>query len=218
MVIQWFGQACFEVRTKSGPNSEVTIVFDPYDPKIGLRLPKLNADIVAVSHDHYDHNNVAAVTGEPFVIKGPGEYEVKQTFIYGIPSWHDSTLGTERGPNTIYLLESEGLSLVHLGDFGQPELTPEQLEHIEGADILFIPVGGTYTVNAKQAGAIVSQVEPRLIIPMHYQVPGLKLSKPLDSVDRFIHELGLKPETTDKLKISLKDLPQEEMKLVVLTH
>lgn len=217
MVIQWYGQACIEVRTKPGANGEVTVVFDPYDPKIGLRLPRLTADVVAVTHDHYDHNNVAGVAGTPFVVQGPGEYEVKQIFLYGIPGWHDDKEGAERGPNTMYLLESEGMSLAHLGDVGQSELTQAQLEHLEGVDILILPVGGTYTVNAKQAAAIVSQVEPRIIIPIHYQLPGLKLPKPLDGVEKFVHELGLKPETTDKLKVAKKDLPQEETKLVVLT-
>lgn len=217
MVIQWYGQACIEVRTKPGANGEVTVVFDPYDPKIGLRLPRLSADVVAVTHDHYDHNNVPGVSGSPFLVQGPGEYEVKQIFLYGIPSWHDDKEGQERGPNTMYLLESEGMSLAHLGDLGQPELTQAQLEHFEGVDILILPVGGTYTVNAKQAAAIVSQIEPRIIIPIHYQIVGLKVGKPLDGVEKFVHELGLKPETTDKLKITKKDLPQEETKLVVLT-
>lgn len=218
MVIQWYGQACLEVRIKPGPNGEVTVVFDPFDPKIGLKLPKLSADVVAVTHDHYDHSNIAGVSGDPFLIQGPGEYEVKQTFFYGIPGWHDEVGGAERGAITMYLMEGEGLSLAHLGDLGQPELTEAQLEHLEGVDILVLPVGGTYTVNAKQAAAIVSQVEPRIIIPIHYQLPGLKLSKPLDGIEKFVHELGLKPETLDKLKVTKKDLPQEETKLVVLTH
>lgn len=217
MVIEWFGHACFRVNAKPGPNTEVAVVFDPYDSKIGLKLPRVTADIVAVTHDHHDHNNVAGVSGDPFVIQGPGEYEVKSLFLYGIPSWHDDTAGADRGANTIYLLESEGLSLAHLGDLGQTEVTTEQLEHLEGVDILFVPVGGTYTLNAKQAAAIVSQIEPRLIIPMHYQMPGLKLSKPLDGVEKFVHEMGLKAETVDKLKITQATLPQEETKLVVLT-
>jgi L-ascorbate metabolism protein UlaG (beta-lactamase superfamily) len=215
MVIQWFGQSCIKVQTKPGPNGEVTVLFDPFDPaKLGLKLPKLSADIVAVTHDHFDHNYVAGVSGEYFLIDGPGEYEVKQTFIYGLPGFHDNNQGADRGRITMYLLESEGISLAHLGDLGQTELTQEQLEHLEGVDILLLPVGGVYTINAKQAAAIVSQIDPRIIIPIHYRLPGLKEN--LDSVDKFIQEIGLKSTPEEKFKIAKKDLPQEETKLVLL--
>lgn len=215
MQIQWFGQACLKVQTKPGPNGEVTVVFDPFDPSmLGLKLPRLTADVLALTHDHPDHNYVQGVGGEYFLIKGPGEYEVKQVFVYGVPGFHDASGGSERGSNTMYVLEAEGMSLAHLGDIGQTELSPEQLEHLEGVDILVLPVGGVYTVNAKQAAALVSEIEPRLIIPIHYQLPGLKIK--LEPVEKFVHELGLKPEIVDKLKVSAKDLPQEETKLVVL--
>lgn len=215
MLIQWFGQSCFKVQTKPGPNGEVTVIFDPFDSsKLGLSLPKLTADVVAVTHDHHDHNNVAAVSGEYFLVKGAGEYEAKQTFIYGLPGWHDDSQGSERGTNVMYLLESEGLSVAHLGDIGQLQLTDDQLEYLEGVDILLIPVGGNYTVNGKQAQGLVNQIEPRIVIPMHYKLPGLKLD--LDSVDKFVKELGLVPQYEEKFRIVKKDLPQEETKLVVL--
>ncbi len=203
------------VQTKPGANGEVTVLFDPFDPaKLGLKLPKLTADIVAVTHGHFDHNYLAGVSGEFVTVDGPGEYEIKQTFLYGIPGFHDNTLGSERGPITMYLLEAEDLSLAHLGDLGQTELTPTQLETLEGVDILVLPVGGTYTIGGKQAANIVSQIEPRIVIPIHYRLPGLKVE--LDSVEKFTHELGLKAEPVDKFKISKKDLPQEETKLVLL--
>ena len=216
MLIQWFGQACIKVTTKPGLNGEVVAVFDPFDPKAtGLSLPKLTADVVVVSHNHPDHNYLAGVHGEYFLINEPGEYEVKQTFFYGIPGYHDANEGTERGAITMYLMESEGLSIAHLSDIGQGELTSEQLEYLEGVDILMLPVGGVYTVNAKQAAAIVGQVEPRIIIPLHYKLPGLKYD--LEPVEKFVKELGLKAETMDKLKIVKKDVPQEDTKLIVLT-
>ena len=215
MLIQWFGQACFKVQTKSGPNGEVTVIFDPFDvSKVGLTLPKLTADVVAVSHDHFDHNHLAAVSGDYFLVQGPGEYEAKQTFFYGIAGWHDNSGGSERGPNTMYLLESEGISVAHLGDIGQTELTSEQLEYLEGADVLLIPVGGVYTVNAKQAHELINQIEPRIVIPMHYKLPGLKIE--LEALDKFVKELGLTPQVEEKLRLTKKDLPQEETKLVVL--
>ncbi len=215
MLIQWLGQSCFKIQTKPGPNGEVTIVFDPFDTsKMGLSLPKLTADVVAVTHDHYDHNHVVAVSGEYFLVNGPGEYEAKQTFIYGIPGWHDDSQGSERGANVMYLLESEGISVAHLGDIGQKQLTDDQLEYLEGADVLLIPVGGKYTVNAKEAQELVNQIEPRIVIPMHYKLAGLKLE--IDPVDKFIKELGLAPQHEDKLRLAKKDLPQEETKLIVL--
>lgn len=218
MVIEWLGQACLKVQTKPGPGDDVTVLFDPFDPaKVGFKLPKVTADVVAITHDHADHNNVSGVSGEPFVIQGPGEYEVKQTFFYGIPGFHDNSQGSERGLNTIYLMESEGLSVAHLGDFGQAELTPAQLESLEGVDILVIPVGGVYTIDGKQAAALVGELEPRIVIPIHYKVPGFNNDSKLETVEKFIHELGLKAEPVEKFKVSKKDLPQEETKLVLLT-
>ncbi len=203
------------IVTKPGPNGDVAVVFDPFDPKqVGLPLPKLSADLVAVSHDHFDHNYLEGVSGDYTLVQGPGEYEVKQTFLYGIPGYHDAQGGKERGTVTMYLLESEGISVAHLSDIGQTELTSEQLELLEGADILLVPVGGVYTVDGKQAHELVTQIEPRIVIPIHYHLPGMKVK--LDAVDKFVKEMGIKPEETDKLKIAKKDLPQEETKLVIL--
>lgn len=216
MIIEWYGQACLKVTTKPGPNGEVTVIFDPYDPaKVGLKLPKLTGDILAITHDHFDHNFTAGVSGEYFLIKGPGEYEVKQTFIYGIPGWHDNSEGSERGPNTMYVLESEGMLLAHLGDLGQHQLTNEQLEQLEGVDILALPVGGTYTIDAKQAVDIIQQIEPRIVIPIHYHIAG-GTSK-IDGVDKFVKAMGVREATAiDKYKVSKKDLPTEETKIIIL--
>jgi len=209
MYITWLGQSCFKIQGK-----EVTIVTDPHEPSLGLKLPRMNADIVTVSHDHYDHNNSGAISGHPIVINTPGEYEVKKVFIYGIPSWHDDKQGAERGNNTIYLFEFEELKIAHLGDLGCA-LTDEQLEKLEGADILMIPVGGVYTLNAKGAAQVISQIEPRIVIPMHYKVPGLKVN--IDGVDKFSRELGAKKaESIDKLRIIKRDLPAEETKIIIL--
>lgn len=209
MYISWFGQSCFKIQGK-----EVTIVTDPYDAGIGFKLPRMMADILTVSHDHYDHNNVAAISGSPFIINSPGEYEVKKVFIYGISSWHDNKQGAERGPNTIYLIEFEELKIVHLGDLGGP-LTDDQLEKLEGVDILMIPVGGVFTIDAKQAAEVISQVEPRIVIPMHYRISGLKVK--LDNLDKFAKEMGIKEgEPEEKFRINKKDLPQEETKVVIL--
>ena len=209
MNITWLGQACFKIQGK-----EVTIITDPYDGKIGLKLPRLNAEIVTISHNNYDHNNIKAVSGQPFIIDTPGEYEIKKVFIWGIPSWHDNKEGADRGANTIFIYQFEDIKLAHLGDLGTT-LSNGQLEKLEGVDILLIPVGGVYTIDGKKAAEVVNQIEPRIVIPMHYKIPNLKIK--LEAVDKFCSEMGVKkngPE--EKLKITKKDLPAEEIKIIIL--
>ena len=181
-------------------------------------MPRLAGDIVTVSHDHGDHNNTEAVkaTGEiePFLITGPGEYEIKDTFVYGIAAHHDDEKGGDRGNNTIYRIEMDGISMAHLGDLGH-QLTSEQIEKLEGVDILFIPVGGKYTIDGKQAVSVISQLEPRLVIPMHYKIPGLKVD--LDDLSVFCKEIGICPTSPiGKFKIIKKDLPQEDLQVITL--
>lgn len=212
MQITWFGQACFKIQGK-----DATIITDPYDNKYtGLKLPRLNADIVSVSHDHQDHNNIKAVHGKPFIINNPGEYETKNVFVWGVPSWHDNQEGAERGNNTIFIFQFEDIKIAHLGDLGCP-LNDQQIEKLESVDILMIPVGGIYTINAKIATEIVNQLEPRIVIPMHYKIPGLKFK--LDPIDKFCSEMGIKKNNIeDKLKISKKDLPADEVQITILKH
>ena len=215
MQIIWRGQSCFEILSSQGKNNHVNIVVDPFDEGTGLRVPKLEADILLVSHEHHDHNNVKAVEGDPFLIQGPGEYEIKGVYIQGIDSFHDASLGKEKGQNTIYTIEVEDLRLCHLGDLGQKELTPEQVEKIGEIDILIIPVGGVYTISAKEAVKIMSQIEPNIVIPMHYQIPKLKIK--LEELDRFLKSMGIKKiEPLPKLSIKKKDISSEEAKIIVL--
>ncbi len=214
MNITWKGQSCFQITTQK-TKTPVNITIDPFSPEIGLRPPSSPADIVLVTHDHQDHNNIKAVAGQPLIISGPGEYEIKEVYIQGIPSWHDSVEGKERGANTIYVIDAEDLRVCHLGDLGQKELTEEQLEKIGEVDILMIPVGGNFTISEKEAQKIMSQIEPKITIPMHYLIPKLKAK--LDGVDKFLKSLGIKsmhPEP--KLSIKKKDILPEEAKIVVL--
>lgn len=210
MQISWLGHSCFKIQ-----NNETTLIIDPYADNIGLKMPRLSADIVLSTHSHFDHANFEAIRGDYFKIDSPGEYEIKDVFIYGIPSFHDDNQGKSRGDNLIFLIEIEGIRLAHFGDFGQKELTEEQLKRLEGVDILLIPVGGLYTIDAKVAAEIIAELEPRIVIPMHYKVPGLKIE--LETLDKFKKELGGKVEILEKLKIKKKDLIQEETKIVVLT-
>jgi len=215
MQIIWRGQSCFEMLSSQGKNNHVNIVIDPFDEATGLRVPKMEADILLVTHDHHDHNNVKAVGGNPFLIQGPGEYEVKGAYVQGIDSFHDESQGKERGQNTIYTIEVEDLRICHLGDLGQKELTPEQVEKIGEVDILMIPVGGVYTISAKEAVKIMSQIEPNIVIPMHYQIPKLKVK--VEGLDRFLKTMGIKKiEPLAKLSIKKKDISLEEAKIMVL--
>ena len=193
----------------------VTLVTDPFDKETGLKVPNFEADIVTISHDHHDHNNAGALRGTPFVIECAGEYDYKGILVEGIDSFHDDKKGEERGGNIIYRIEVDDISVAHLGDLGTV-LDNTQLEKLVGTDVLLIPVGGKYTLDAKKAVEVISQIEPRIVIPMHYKTDGLKIED-LDSIDKFIKEIGLTPSYEEKLKISKKDLPVEDMELVILS-
>ena len=215
--IYWAGQACFQISVPTSKDHSADIVIDPFDEDFtGLKLPNLSADILLVTHDHKDHNNVNGIKGTPFVIQGPGEYEVKEVFVQGIPSFHDDSEGKERGQNTIYTIEAEDLRFCHLGDLGQKQLTDEQLEKIDEVDVLMIPVGGTYTIDSSGASKIISQIEPKIVIPMHFALPKLKVK--LDDVSKFLKTMG-KPSVAPQEKFVVKQsvLPKEgAMELVVL--
>lgn len=213
MDIYWYGQSCVKLKGKTA-----SVVIDPFDPEFtGLKLPKdLEADVVLKTHNHQDHSNVLAVKplGESLILEGPGEYEVKGVVITGVDSFHDKSQGSERGKNTIFHILMDGLNIVHLGDLGQDKLSEEQLETIETTDILFVPIGSVYTIDAKEAAEIVAQLEPKVIIPIHYKIEKLKFD--LDSVEKFLKEMGAEGvEPQVKLSISKEKLP-EEPEVVVL--
>ena len=212
MDIYWHGQSFFKIKGKSA-----TIITDPFDPEfVGLKLPKdMEADLVSVSHDHGDHNNSAAVTNDPILLQGPGEYEVKGVAVVGVQSHHDNEKGAERGKNTIYNFHIDGLNIVHLGDFGQEVLTQEQISDIGQTDILLIPVGSVYTIDGKTASEIVAQLEPRIIIPMHYKTEGLKFE--LEPVENFLKAMGVEaPEAILKFSITKDKLPEESKVVLML--
>ena len=217
MQIVWKGQACFSIVSSRGKQEQVKILIDPFEDSLGLKLPLQEADIVLVTHGHFDHNNIKVVKGDPFVIDSPGEYEVKSVFVQGITGFHDDVQGKERDLNTIYIITTEGITLCHMGDFGQKELTPEQVEKIGNVHVLMIPVGGTYTISGKEAGKIISQIEPKIIIPMHYALPKLKPN--LDKVEEFLQIMGKKGlEPQGKLSLKAKDVAGEikEAEVVVM--
>ena len=217
MDISYFGHSCFRLRGKNG-----VVVTDPFDAGVGLQTPKLSADIVTVSHGHPAHNHFSTISGTtrrptPFVIQKPGEYELLGISIWGIPSFHDGEKGALRGTNTIFAIKIDALHIVHLGDLGQ-ELSDEQVDKIGVVDVLLIPVGGVYTIDAKQAMAVIEEVEPSVIIPMHFRTSSSPIAfQKLDPVDTFLKEMGKSDVVPqDRFTVTPDSLPQEPL-VVVLT-
>lgn len=210
MTIQYFGQSAFKIKAK-----EVIVFIDPFDPKmLGKSLPKQNdIDILLVTHAHPDHHYLDAISGDYFFIEGPGEYDVKNVSVNGIFSYHDKKKGAERGTNTIYTIDIEGVSLCHLGDLGDI-LTEEQVERIGNVNVLFIPVGGKYTIDAADAAKIIAQIEPSMVVPMHYGNEKLELQ----DVDVFLKEMGVEKEMVKNLKVTKDDFANssDESKVVVM--
>lgn len=207
MEISWLGHACFQLRGKN-----VTLITDPFSPLQGpaqgetLQLGKVNASIVTISHNHPGHNYVVGVGGNPRVVRGPGEYEISDVLITGVAAYHDDKHGKEYGHNTIYVIHMDDLVICHLGDLGHT-LQEEQLEEVADADVLLIPIGGKHNIDATQAAEVISQVEPRIIIPMHYyNAPGETSS----ALVKFRREMGIETlEAQPKLSINRTGLPTE---------
>jgi L-ascorbate metabolism protein UlaG (beta-lactamase superfamily) len=205
MEIFWLGHSCFQLRGKN-----VTLITDPFTPQQGYSLGKVNAPIVTVSHNHAGHNYVQGVGGNPRVVRGPGEYEISDVLITGVASSHDNKRGQERGRNTIYVIHMDDLVICHLGDLGHT-LQEEQLEEVADADILLIPIGGHNTINATQAAEVISQVEPRIVIPMHYRTEAIAGTRPdLEPLDKFCREMGVEAiNPQPKLVVTRSSLPLE---------
>lgn len=213
MDITFLGHASFRIKGKNA-----TVVTDPFDQKtVGFKYPKLSAEIVTSSHDHADHNQVDIVTDVKKVITGPGEYEVLGVTVLGFSTYHDEKKGAERGKNTIYVYEMDDLRLAHLGDLGHV-LSDDLVNELGTIDILMIPVGGFYTIDAEKALNIVTEIEPSIIIPMHYQSPGLaqETFKDLTGVDDFVNLTGFTAEKLDKLSVKKSDIPEEGKRIVIL--
>lgn len=212
MDIVYLGHSSFRLKGKVA-----SLVTDPFDPSmVGFSFPKVSADIVTVSHDHKDHNKTELVKDVKKVINGPGEYEINGVSLIGIQSFHDDKKGKLRGKNTIYVIEIDGLRIVHLGDLGH-KLSERIVEQIGSVDILMVPVGGEYTIDASIAAEVVRSIEPKLIIPMHFKTPKLKqktFSK-LTTEEPFVKELGLPVEKTNKLNVNISSIG-EDQKVILL--
>ncbi|MGB3944945.1 MAG: MBL fold metallo-hydrolase, partial [Methanothrix sp.] len=179
MKITWLGHSCFKIEDGSGR----VVVTDPFDEAVGYPLPKAKADVVTVSHDHHDHNHVEAVGGRPEVVRGPGEKVAAGIRFFGTATYHDDRGGKKRGPNTIFSFEMDGVRICHLGDLGHL-LGEREAAALGKVDVLMIPVGGVYTLDAEGAKKVVGQIKPKVVIPMHFMTPALAFK--VESADRFL--------------------------------
>jgi len=215
MTINWYGQSCFRIQ-----GSNASILIDPFSSEIGLTAPRSKNDIVLISHNHIDHNNY---NGEGFKISGPGEYEVKEVYVLGIEGYHGDENEKNKDLITIYKIKIDDITICHLSDFGQKNFLKNQLDLIGDVDILLVPVGGEYvldgeklkTLNGEGASEIINEIEPRIVIPMHYKVPGLKIKE--DGIEDFLRAEGEKNlEPMEKLVIKKKDLTEGKTQVIIL--
>ncbi len=211
---RWFGHNCFRIRAR-----EATVLTDPVGRQTGYALPKQTADVVTISHDHPGHANLDAVRSTaagatpPTVLRGPGEYEVHGVFVTAIRTYHDEQRGAERGRNTVYLFELEGMVVCHLGDLGHG-LSEEQAQAMANVGVLLVPIGGGGVLDATKAAEVVAQLGPKLVIPMQYATP--QGDRALAGLEPFCKELGLEvPPSEDKLVLRSSDLG-ETLRVAVL--
>jgi len=200
MDINWLGYSCFRIR-----GNQAIVITDPFPPGLGYTLGKQTADIVTISHQHPRHSYHQGISGEPRLVKGPGEYEISGVLILGIAAYHDAVKGQSRGKNIVYLMEIDGVAVCHLGDIGHV-LSNEQAEEMGNVDVLMLPVGGVSTINAAMGAEIIRKLEPKVVIPMHYQTP--KTDRELEPVENFLKEMGLgQVESRPKFTVSKSNLP-----------
>ncbi|MEA1939587.1 MAG: MBL fold metallo-hydrolase [Candidatus Caldatribacteriota bacterium] len=202
MKIKWFGHSSFLIENERG----IKIITDPFDETLGYKLPKIKANIVTVSHEHFDHNYVRGVKGRPIVFKGSVVRESHKMEFKGISTYHDSAFGAQRGLNTVFTIKADGLNICHLGDLGHL-LDSEKLTEIGLVDILFIPVGGFYTIDSNKADKIIKDIKPKIVIPMHYKTKAIKFS--IDPVEIFTkNKDNVKELESNEFVIDKKSLPK----------
>lgn len=206
--IRWFGHNCFRIKAR-----EATVLMDPVGKKTGYTPSKQTADIVTVSHEHPGHNNLQMVKPEFALINGPGEYELHAVFVTGTRTYHDKVKGAERGYNTAYGIDLDGLRIAHLGDLGHT-LNDDAVESFENIDILFAPAGGGPLLSAADIAEVVGNISPKMVIPMQYRTS--KGDQDRETVDAFCKQLSMDmPEPVEKLNVKASDL-SDQMQLVLL--
>ena len=202
MRIDWIGHACFRLTAQDG----TTVITDPYDESVGIDMIELKADLITMSHEHHDHNETSMIVGDPVIARGPQLASVGSVTARAVNSWHDDAQGKLRGFNTVRIFGVDGLKIVHMGDQGCMP-SEDVLEAIEDADVMMIPVGGTYTVDAAGAKAIIERAKPRCVIPMH--VKTAHCPYPIAKVDTFLAVMGAQgAEPVSELDITEGAVPQ----------
>jgi L-ascorbate metabolism protein UlaG (beta-lactamase superfamily) len=195
---------------------DAVIITDPYDKSLGLGTLNQKADIVTISHEHAHHNTLSGIKGDPFVVRGPGEFEVRGVFITGVWTFADSEGGKERGRNNVFLFHLDDVVVCHLGSLGHT-LSAPQIEALGDVDVLMVPVGGNTSLTATKATEVISQLEPKVVIPMHYGTGREQVT--LDTLDKFMKEMGLKEwEARDKLSLRSSDLGETTQVMVLETR
>jgi len=215
MFITWHGQSFFEIEIKNNQGEKIIIATDPFDESLGLKVPKIETQILLIADACNKRASAKAIQGAPFLIDEPGEYEYKGVFVKGIAPFPVSGQGEEKEFNALYKIEAEKIKICYLGALCQKDLDENQIEEIGQVDILIIPVGGVHFVDAKAAANIVSQIEPRMIIPMCYKIQNLK--QDIEGVEKFLKIMGREDVAPQKkLKIAAKDLSKDENEIVIL--
>lgn len=203
MRIIWHGHSCFEVSDK------VTVVIDPHDGKsLGIKTPSVRADVLLISHDHFDHNCSRIVKGDFVTMREPGKKELKGVKVQGLPAYHDDAEGTKRGKVTLFRFEIGGIRFCHCGDLGQ-DLSDQQVQALGKVDVLFVPVGGVFTLDGAGAQRLVDRLQPKVVVPMHFRIGGLSLS--IQTVDGFLAGI---PENRvrrvgNEVELEKEDLPED---------
>ncbi|HOM77963.1 MAG TPA: MBL fold metallo-hydrolase [bacterium] len=212
MKITYIGHSCFKIEMDGK-----TIIIDPYNPSLmGYDFPKISADILLLSHKDPETTYLEGVTNYEHLIDSPGEYEISEIFIYGLSTFHDAEKGVKHGKNTAFLIEDSNFSVLHLGSLGH-ELPKETLEKIGDVDVLMIPVGGNYVIDAEKASKVISSLEPGIVIPMHYATKDSKHPEKLAELDEFLEEMGVEKGITKRDNLELKSsVSEEETKVIVL--
>lgn len=217
MDIQYLGHSAFRLRGKEG-----LVITDPFPNSVGFSMGSVSADVVTISHHHFDHDAVGGVKGtarrdQPYIIDHAGEYEVADITVYGYPTWHDAVQGAERGPNFLYSIYLDDVHVLHLGDLGHA-LEAATLEEIPPVDVLLCPVGGVFTIGPEQAVEVIAALEPSYVIPMHYRTPHHDQEKfgQMASLSDFFTKMGKSATPQDSLKVAAGKDESTETQLIVL--
>lgn len=208
MKIEWFGHDCFRLTSADGTR----ILTDPFNEKVGYKVPHVETDLVTCSHGHYDHHSVEVVKGHPPVIDKPGKHLFKGIAITGTPTWHDHEQGKARGENTVFTYEIDGLRIAHMGDLGHvPDKA--QVAAIGHIDIMMVPVGGYFTIDAAEAIEVIQLFSPRIVIPMHFKTPVMNF--PIAGVDVFLRLAGAAEKHGQSFEITAQTLPAQQKTFIL---